>query len=158
LFDSGQFDSGQFDSGQFDSGQCEGGRIAPERVAESQSGVVHFRRDLLAARCRVAKESEGYVPRKRLAICPVGSPETDDRRARQEMAHFNAARRALQRFHRRSIGKPAWLARWHAWRFCGDVLWIAVRYGFLRKLWEGAKFLPWKWERRAVDRTERPSK
>ena len=134
----------------FESGQCEGGRIAPERVAQSQSGVVRYRRDLLAARCRVAGETAGYVPRKRLAICPAGSPETDDRRVRREMAHFQAARRALRRFHQRSFEKPAWLARWHAWRFCAAVLWLAARYGFAGKLWEGAKFLPWKWKRRAA--------
>jgi coenzyme F420-reducing hydrogenase beta subunit len=130
----------------FDTGQCEGGRIAPERVAQSQSGVVHYRRDLLAARCRVAAETHGYVPRKRLSICPPSSGEADDRRARQEMAYFHAVRRALRRFHQRSFQKPAWLAQWHAWRFCAGVLWLATRYGFLGTLWQGTKFLPRKWK------------
>jgi coenzyme F420-reducing hydrogenase beta subunit len=124
----------------FDAGQCEGGRIAPERIQQSQAGLVNRRRNLLTARCQVAAETGLYVPRKRRTIGLSASGDAEWLEARRELAYFQAARDELHRFSQRIARKPAWLARWWAWRLCWKILWIATRHGFLPRMLGGAKF------------------
>jgi coenzyme F420 hydrogenase subunit beta len=112
----------------FASGECEGGRIAPEQIEQSQIGVLKRRRGLMAARCRLAAETCEYVPKKRLAICPPCSYETDRLLARREAAFFQAVRNELPRFRRRMAHKPTWHAKWLAWRLCWKILLISVRH------------------------------
>jgi hypothetical protein len=95
----------------------------------------------MAARCQFAAETLEYVPKKRLAICPPSSGETGLLLARRESAFFQAVRDELRRFRKRICQKPAWLARWYAWRLCWKVLLIAARYGFLAKTLHSTKFL-----------------
>jgi coenzyme F420 hydrogenase subunit beta len=125
----------------FETGECEGGRITPEQVERSQCGTVKRRRDLMADRCRLAAATVGYVPTKRLAICPPYSGDAEYVCARREMAYLEAGRNEMARFGRHIRGKPGWLARWHAWRLCWKCLWIATRYGFLGRLLRAMKFL-----------------
>jgi coenzyme F420 hydrogenase subunit beta len=124
----------------FDSGECEGGRIAPERIEESQIGLLKRRRDLLEARCRIAAETLDDVPKKRPAIRIPFSQEKARRLARREWAFFQALRHELLRFHRRSFQQPAWIARWHARWLCGKILFLAARYGMLAKTLCEARF------------------
>ncbi|HEY4761848.1 MAG TPA: Coenzyme F420 hydrogenase/dehydrogenase, beta subunit C-terminal domain [Thermoguttaceae bacterium] len=125
----------------FASGECEGGPIAAKRIEQSQIGVVHRRRDLMAARCQFAAETLPYVPKKRLAICPPCSPETDRLLARRELAFFQAVRNQLPRLHQRIFQRPGWLARWYAWWLCWKILLIATRHGFLAKTLSSTKYL-----------------
>ncbi len=123
------------------TGECEGGRIDSKRIEQSQIGVLDRRRGLMAARCRFAAETLDYVPKKRLAICPPSSQQTDRLLARREMVFFQAVRNELKRFRRRISQKPGWLAQWHAWQLCWKVLLIATRHGFLAKTLRSTKFL-----------------
>jgi coenzyme F420 hydrogenase subunit beta len=139
-------------SGLFASGQCEGGHIAAERVEQSQIGLLGRRRGLMAARCKVAAETQDYVPKKRLAVCPPYSEEIDLPLARRELAFFQAVRRQLPRFRKRIAQKPAWLARLYAWLLCWKVMLIATRYGFFAKTLRATKlFLVKKKSRSSAD-------
>jgi len=125
----------------FDTGQCEGTSIAPEQIEQSQSGVLDGRRHLLAARCRVAKETLEYVPNKRLAICPPYQRETQHARASRELAFSRDVRNELLRYGERLSRKAGWIARLTAWRFCWKVLVIARRHGMLGRTFGATKHL-----------------
>jgi coenzyme F420-reducing hydrogenase beta subunit len=137
-------------SALFASGECEGGSIVAERIEQSQIGVLNRRRGLMAARCQFAAETLEYVPKKRLAICPPSSGETGLLLARRESAFFQAVRDELRRFRKRICQKPAWLARWYAWRLCWKVLLIAARHGFIAKTLRATKFLLAKQNSRTI--------
>jgi coenzyme F420 hydrogenase subunit beta len=124
----------------FESRRCEGGRIAPERVEQSQAGLLSRRRRLLAARCEVAAEMTSYVPRKRPLTVASRSDDAEQREARRELAFFEAARNELLRFGKATSQRPVWFARWRAWWFCWRILRLAARHGFLGRILGGAKF------------------
>lgn len=125
----------------FDGGQCEGGPVALEKIEQSQIGVLKGRRNLLAARCRVAGETLGYVPNKRLAICPPYQRETQHAEASRELAFFREVRNELLRYGERFSGKSGWNARLAAWRFCGKILLVARRHGMLGRTFGATKHL-----------------
>ena len=125
----------------FDTGRCEGARIAPEKIEQSQLDVLHRRRDLLAARCRLAEETLGYVPNKRLAICLPYHAATQYAQACRELAFFREVRDELSRYVECLSRRSGWFARWTAWRFCGKVLLIAARHGMLGRTFGATKHL-----------------
>jgi coenzyme F420-reducing hydrogenase beta subunit len=125
----------------FDTGECEGEPIAPEKVAQSQGGLLDRRRNLLAARCHLAEETLGYAPRKRLAICPPYCRKAQQAHASRDLAFFRDVRNELLRYRERLCEKRGWLARWHAWRLCWRVLVMAGRHGILGRTFRATKYL-----------------
>ena len=88
----------------FEKGVCDGGPIAPGRVAESQQGVVHRRRDGLAGLCRLAQEACGYAPNKRLHLAASEDDGRTRARAIRELAYHRDLREALRQFAERGRG------------------------------------------------------
>ncbi len=131
----------------FQTEQCEGGRIAPERIEESQIGLLNRRRNLMAARCRVANDTLGYAPEKRLTICSSDNGETQQAQANRELNLCHDLRDELLRYRSRISRKSGWVARWYAWRLCWKILLVTTRHGFLAKTIRGAKHLSSKLSR-----------
>lgn len=114
-----------------ETGRCEGGPISAEEVKQSQIGEVRKRRDGLAARRQLAQPQTQSG-----ALAPDRGRQ---RQAARQLAYFYAVRQALRQFHEARGAGNGWAARFQAWRLCAKVLWLAARYGLLRRTLQSLK-------------------